>query len=745
MSGQQYEKVTPIDADTYSDASGSDISADQASTRRRVRTSDDVRRHDRETLTAEEEAERLLSRDDQDASALSSIFKGDRTRRSGKAWYEGRTARRKQEEEKEEEQEEAVLRDVEEGGRRHSAESSGESSEADMQKLGEVQSRRRWRVLRWMRFLCLHIFILLAFVVLLFGAYKASRTKPSAPLARMISNGTSMFAPTTIVISLDGFRADFLQRNITPTLNAFIKDGVSPKYMLPSFPSVTFANHFTLATGNYPESHGIVGNTFWDPEKGKEFYYTDPLRSLQPEWWNAEPFWVTAEQQGIRTAIHMWPGSEAHLGSIDPAYVDEFNGAEVLDHKVDRILGWLDLPGPDDDGFNINEPRPQLIAAYVPDVDTDGHNYGPNSTEIRSTIVRADNMLADIFRGIDARNLSHIVNVIVVSDHGMATTDTSRLIQLEDLLDTSLIEHTDGWPLYGLRPYDTSDEMLQKLYSQLLEKSKEDRYKHSFDVYLRDSNMPERYHFSKNARIAPLWIVPKTGWAIVVESEFNVESGIKNNEVYHPRGLHGYDFEHPLMRAIFVARGPAFPHPKGSQVQPFQNIEVYNVICDSLGIEPVANNGTIRLPFKTSGVHDDKTQEATPDDPPAVSSATTAPSTSGAIDAVSSAEAAVGSPIAASTTVLQSVIWTTDSHGSLVTVAADASGNAIETHRPWTPSAGDLEDGNLNNHKSWWDWFKGEFEDFKQWGGSVFHNGHDSDDKGWEIEYHDDPSPTRLA
>lgn len=507
-----------------------------------------------------------------------------------------------------------------------------------------------------------------------------------------------------------------MQRGLTPTLNAFIRDGVSPKYMLPSFPSVTFPNHFTLATGHYPESHGIVGNTFWDPIKSKEFYYTDPDRSMQPEWWNAEPFWESTELQGVRSAVHMWPGSEAHIGSLEPAYVDPFNAHEPLDNKVERILGWLDLPGPEDENSNINEPRPQLIAAYVPDVDADGHLYGPNSTEIRSTITRADNMLADIFRGIDQRNLTNIVNIIVVSDHGMATTDVTRMIQLEDLVDTNLIEHIDGWPLYGLRPYDTSEEMLERIYNELNEKSKDDKYKHAFDVYLRDKNMPERYHFSNNQRIAPLWIVPKTGWAIVDKNEFDVASGLADGSVYHPRGLHGYDHEHPLMRAIFVARGPAFPHRKGSQVEPFQNTEVYNIVCDSLGITPAPNNGTIRLPFKTSGKHDETKPEAVPDDP--------VTSTAAFIPAIIPVPIPSDMPpfelgeMEPSETVSQPAIWTTDSHGSLVTVSPD-----MEGQRPWIPlyDPDEWEDENLNNHKTWWGWFQDEYDDFKDWTSNVFH------------------------
>lgn len=368
----------------------------------------------------------------------------------------------------------------------------------------------------------------------------------------------------------------------------------------------------------HPESHGIVGNTFWDPNMAQGFTYHDPNLSMKPEYWNAEPVWETAELQDVRTAIHMWPGSEAHIGTLEPAFVDKYNGGEKLENKVKRVLGWLDLPGPNDPGASDATPRPQLIAAYVPEVDSDGHQYGPNSTYIRSTIAEVDGMLGSLFKGIEERNLTSVVNVVVVSDHGMATTSNHRLIQFEDLLDPDLIEHIDGWPLYGLRPKEQSEQQLKKLYDELLSKAELPKYKGSFDVYLRDQNMPERYHFTKNARIAPLWIVPKIGWAVVTKDEFNVAEALDKDEVYHPRGLHGYDHEHPLMRAIFVARGPAFPHPEGSQVAPFQNTEVYNIVCDSLGLEPKPNNGTIRLPFKTIGLHDEDSQLEIPDDPPDV-------------------------------------------------------------------------------------------------------------------------------
>ena len=435
----------------------------------------------------------------------------------------------------------------------------------------------------------------------------------------MLSNGTALFGPTTILISLDGFRADFLDRGLTPSLNALIANGVSPQYMHPSFPSVTFPNHFTLVTGLYPESHGVVGNTFWDPKFQEEFYYTHPAVSMQPKWWNAEPLWVTAERQGVRSGIHMWPGSEAHIGDLEPSYVDKYNGSEVLSRKVDRILEFLDLPGAEDES-NVMPERPQFIAAYVPDVDKDGHTHGPNSTEIRTTIARADKMVGGIMAGLKSRNLTDVVNLVVVSDHGMATTSNERLVQLEDLIDLSLVAHLDGWPSRGIRPKRLED--LEILREQL--ENAAPQYEHAVEIYTKDS-MPKRYHFSNNDRIAPLWVIPKTGWAIVERPEFDVKKALETGQVYYPRGIHGYDHEHPLMRAIFIARGPAFPHSPNSRLgvfrkSPYQqilytrakfqlleNIEVYNIICDSLGIDPLPNNGTMRLPLKPVGLHSDTT------------------------------------------------------------------------------------------------------------------------------------------
>lgn len=431
---------------------------------------------------------------------------------------------------------------------------------------------------------------------------------------------------------------------------------------------------------------------------------------MQEKWWNAgEPIWVTAEKQGISSAVHMWPGSEAGLGGkFDAKYVDKYNGTEILGKKVDRILGLLDLPGPHDVGARKDLPRPQLIAAYVPDVDADGHRHGPNSTEITKTISRVDDMLAMLFAGLEQRNLTDVVNVVVVSDHGMATTASSRLIQLDDLIDLDLISHTDGWPLYGVRP--KNDEDLQLMYGKLVQKAKENP---NFDVYLRDENMPERYHFSRNRRIAPLWIVPKTGWAIVTKSEFDVEAARKKGDIYHPRGLHGYDNKHPLMRAIFVARGPAFLHTPGSRMDVFQNIEVYNIVCDSLGITPHPNNGTLRLPLRPVGLHGDDgaPAEDVPQDPPEEAvNPFIAP-----VPVFSSLPVAVAN---VSTSMVTSTIAATEA--LTVPQMSDTldGGTAPVPTRPVVSDGGKgKEDAVQDGDKiaTWWAWLTGKLQGTKEW------------------------------
>ena len=455
--------------------------------------------------------------------------------------------------------------------------------------------------------------------------------------------------------------------------------------MTPSFPSLTFPNHYTLVTGLYPESHGIVANSFYDATFDEEFFYTNREHSMQPKWWDQNPIWETAERQGVPTAIHMWPGSEAHIGELEPTYVDKYNGSEVLSRKVDRILAWLDVPGPLDSLTNADVPRPQLIAAYVPNVDAQGHKYGPNSTQVNATIVLVDDMLQDLLSGLNDRNLTDVVNIVIVSDHGMATTSYERLIQLEDIVDVSLIEHYDGWPHYGLRL--KNDDHLMAIHERLVQEASQ---RDGFDVYLKE-NMPERWHFQNNDRIAPIWIISHTGWAVVTKDEYDVTAGQVSQTPYDPAGIHGYDNDDPLMRSIFIARGPAFPHEPGSRLESFANVEVYNIVCDSIGVEPHTNNGTLRLPLKPVGIHGNET-EVEPDHT----------TDSGAVD-VTGISASIGT-------------------AADISSSAKVKGHELDTEEQpqeqigaGQPDEDEERPSPQEMAKQYWAWVQGSFSDFVQW------------------------------
>ncbi|CAM0141239.1 hypothetical protein VKS41_004058 [Umbelopsis sp. WA50703] len=399
---------------------------------------------------------------------------------------------------------------------------------------------------------------------------------------RIYNNGTHDFKQTFIMISLDGTVNDYLDRGITPNLEAIASQGVRAQYMNPSFPSVTFPNHWTLVTGLYPETHGVVGNVFYDPTTNKTFNYKSPKQSWDSEWWGGEPIWITSELQNITSAVNMWPGCSATLKGKRPTYEVPYSDRVSSLEKMDKALGWLDLPA---------EERPQSINLYIPTVDQHGHKYGPYDNRTLRALQDVDGTIGHLLKGLDDRHLSDIVHIIVVSDHGMSESDNSRLIYYDDILDEKALGNIwkiEGWPLLGIRPYPGKEDTIQDIYEQL--------YRHSllpdakYEVYLR-SDMPPKYHFSNNnERIPPLIAIPRDGWNFVTHKQFDDPS-----QVYQPRGVHGYDNFGRQSRAIFVAKGPLFDwdFQRGQRLKPFINVEVYGILNRILGLTPASNNGTM--------------------------------------------------------------------------------------------------------------------------------------------------------
>ncbi|KAI5965813.1 uncharacterized protein KGF55_001176 [Candida pseudojiufengensis] len=403
----------------------------------------------------------------------------------------------------------------------------------------------------------------------------------------IFSNSTHEFYKTTIVISLDGFHPHYINIHDTPTLhNMLLQDYGSP-YMIPSFPSSTFPNHWTLVTGLYPSEHGIVGNTFWDPQLKKQFINTDPkVGGLDPDFWKGgEPIWQTAKRQNVKPAVHMWPGSEVPTIGPETDY-DKFNGSEVLSLKVDRVMGWLDRE---------IETRPELILTYVPTVDEYGHKYGISGDDLTQSLTYVDDFLQLMRTELERRNLQNIVNLIVVSDHGMSPTSNDRLIYLDDLVDLNKIEHIDGWPLIGLRPKD--DVKVEDVVIELNTKINQldPKLSKNYNIYTRE-NIPKKFKLGGqlndhrfNYRLAPIWIFPDVGYVITTHEQMD-----KMQHDYKPKGVHGYDNTHLLMRAIFLGSGPYFVENfKNKKIKPFKNTDFYNIVCDTLDLNPAENNGTI--------------------------------------------------------------------------------------------------------------------------------------------------------
>ncbi|KAF9562603.1 Phosphodiest-domain-containing protein [Agrocybe pediades] len=414
------------------------------------------------------------------------------------------------------------------------------------------------------------------------------------------SNGTENFKRTVVIVSIDGLRADYLDRGLTPHLLNLSKKGLRAKSMQPIFPTLTFPNHWALMTGLYAESHGIVANNFWDPASEEEFHYNRISSAWNPTWWLGEPMWETAEKSGVVSANLMWPGPPKTTSGASSTYFVPWKDHVPLEEKLDQILHWIDLP--------LRE-RPQLIMAYEPSLDQAGHATGPYSKRVNETLVKVDTFAKDLHDSLAQRNLTDIVDIVFVSDHGMTDTSHPESVYMDDILGAegiAGIAHEDGWPSMGLRFHPHVN--VSKHLEDLLRASDENPEK--FEVYTHET-MPERYHFANHERIAPIYVVPKIGYILTTHAEG--DTGMS-------KGNHGYDNDAPSMQAIFVAHGPfsvdvKAQHQRRSQhahlaarantgwhstsddayiMKPFRNVEIYNLVMKLLGVEKTAStNGTV--------------------------------------------------------------------------------------------------------------------------------------------------------
>lgn len=384
----------------------------------------------------------------------------------------------------------------------------------------------------------------------------ASASLPPAPLPRMQT------APVTILVSIDGFRPDYLDRGVTPNLSALAAGGVSAA-MRPSFPSVTFPNHWTLVTGKVPDHHGIVGNRMEDPARPGE---TFTMASDDPFWWNAaEPIWVTAEKAGVRTATMFWPGANVGWGgtvvpnshgavanATRPEDWQQFNQAVTGAQRVDAVIDWLRRPV---------ATRPRFLTLYFDTVDSAGHANGPQAAATTQAVADVDVQIGRLVQGL--RDLRQPANLVIVADHGMAATDSARTIALDRIADPADYRLlSESGPYATFYPVPGREAALE---AALLKP-------HPHMTCWRKGAVPARFRYGTNPRIPPYVCLAETGWLILKSAPATAFRG----------GAHGYDNRAPDMAALFLANGPAFVG--GKRLASFDNTDVAPLLRDLIGL-----------------------------------------------------------------------------------------------------------------------------------------------------------------
>ncbi|MGH9712027.1 MAG: ectonucleotide pyrophosphatase/phosphodiesterase [Candidatus Acidiferrales bacterium] len=379
-------------------------------------------------------------------------------------------------------------------------------------------------------------------------------------------NSTAQQAkPYVVLVSLDGFRYDYLTKYSAPNIKAIAARGASaPDGMIPSYTSTTFPNHLALITGLYPEHHGIVANNFYDPARQQRYTYADHSTVIDGTWYSGVPLWSLAEKNRMRAACYFWPGSEAEIAGKHPSYYLTFDPTVPNDQRIDQVLVWLRLPP---------EQRPHFITLYIADVDGAGHEFGPDSKETGDIVKTVDAEVGKLVAGLDALHLP--VDLFVLADHGMETT-SDGWVTLDQFADLS--QFKSAGPLM----YAPSEADAEKAYQSL--KGASDKFK----VYRR-ADVPPELHYDSNTRVGDPVVVATGPYYIRAR-------GPAPGELDKPPsvGTHGYDPRLlPSMRALFVATGPDIR--AGATVQSFENVNVYPFIARILGLPIGKIDGDVKV------------------------------------------------------------------------------------------------------------------------------------------------------
>ena len=365
----------------------------------------------------------------------------------------------------------------------------------------------------------------------------------------------------TVVVSLDGLRWDYTEAFDTPFFDQMAQQGVKA-VMTPSFPSKTFPNHYTLATGLVPDHHGIIANRFWDRERGVEFSLSNKDTRSKGYYYGGDPVWLTAKRQGVKTATVFWVGSDVTIKDDHPTYWRDYQTEKIdFPGRVDEVIRLLKLP---------EKHRPHRVMAYFEEPDHSGHDYGPVSRETRQALEYLDSLLSMMWTRIQMLPIGSQVNLIITGDHGMTSVDPARFININDYLPQRWVERAVND--YPTLVYANKPEYVDSIYNALQGVDHIRAWKRG--------ELPEYLQYGHNANMGDVVVLPDVGWL------FDYKPSKKQF------GSHGFDHTAADMQVGFRAIGPDF---KVGYTKPdrFRNVCIYPLLCHLLGVTPSPNDGSL--------------------------------------------------------------------------------------------------------------------------------------------------------
>jgi len=367
----------------------------------------------------------------------------------------------------------------------------------------------------------------------------------------------------TILVSMDAFRWDYSDVVDTPGLNGIAADGVRC-VMEPSYPSSTFPNHYTIATGLVPDHNGIVNGSFWNQDTQKTFSMGDSLTRYNPEYYLGEPIWVTAEKAGLKTASIFWVGSDVPIQGVLPTYAYPWWEKPHLtfEERADETVRLLSLPKKD---------RPRLVMLYFDEPDETSHNYGPFAPETQAIIHRLDSIVGNMYRQLRALPYGDKINIIVTADHGMTEISNDRFIDWDDYLKPSWYEH-----IVGTNPTNiyANASCIDSIMVALNGVEHISVWKHG--------EVPEELNYGTSNRCGDVIVAPDLGWQFAASPKNKL-------------GAHGYSPKEKDMQVIFIASGPYFKTTESkTENAAFQNVDLYPMLSNMLGIQSADTDGDLR-------------------------------------------------------------------------------------------------------------------------------------------------------